>query len=240
MATSRTASIPRRGSRDRRRAILQAAERLFAEHGYARTSMKRLAQAVGVTDAALYNHFGSKREILEALYEERGFYHAIGVLEHLTSERPLERQLVLNALASADLWAQNSDLLRIVFSEVLAGDGSARELHGRIMDRWHVGMRRLLTLYAEQGTLNPEDVEGASDALVRLLFGTMVEKLLQEPAGNGSRPFSEPEFRQMLTDQVALFARSLLSSAPPTTEPAPPISEREDSSPAELGSAPGP
>ncbi len=240
MATSRTASIPRRGSRDRRRAILQAAERLFAEHGYARTSMKRLAQAVGVTDAALYNHFGSKREILEALYEERGFYHAIGVLEHLTSERPLERQLVLNALASADLWAQNSDLLRIVFSEVLAGDGSARELHGRHMDRWHAGMHRLLTLYAEQGTLDPGDVNRASGALVRLLLGRMIEKLLAEPAGNGALPFSQPEFREELTEEVTLFCRSLLSSAPPTTEPAPPISEREDSSPAELGSARGP
>src|SRR3990172_1084369 len=112
--------IPKRRPRDRRRSILRAAERLFAQHGYARTSMKRLAGSVGVTDAALYNHFRSKREILEALYEERGFYHAMDVLEHLPGTRPLERQLILNALASADLWAQNADFLRIVISEVLA------------------------------------------------------------------------------------------------------------------------
>ncbi len=176
--------------------------------------MKRLARAVGVTDAALYNHFGSKRDILEALYEERGFYHGIGVLEHLTSDRPLERQLVLTALASADLWAQNSDLLRIVFSEVLAGDRSARELHGRIMDRWHAGMRRLLSLYAEQGTLDPGDVNRGSAALVRLLQGTMVEKLLAEPAGNGALPFSHAEFREELADTVAAFSRSLSPASP--------------------------
>ncbi len=179
--------------------------------------MKRLARAVGVTDAALYNHFGSKREILEALYEERGFYHGIGVLEHLTSGRPLERQLVLTALASADLWAQNSDFLRIVFSEVLAGDRSARELHGRIMDRWHAGMRRLLSLYAAQGTLEVDDVERSSGALVRLLLGTMVEKLLAEPASDGALPFSHAEFRQELAETVAAFSRSLSPASPAGT-----------------------
>ena len=200
----------RRRPRDRRRVILRAAERLFAERGYARTSMKRLADAVGVTDAALYNHFGSKREILEALYEERGFYQAIDVLEHLPAVRPLDRQLMLTALASADLWAQNADFLRIVISEVLAGDSTAREVHGRIMERWHAGMRRLLSLYAAQGALEPGEVERATEALVHVLFGTMVEKLLHEPSGNGALPFSEPQFRQAMTEEIAVFARALL------------------------------
>lgn len=232
-------SVSRHRPRDRRRRILRAAERLFAQHGYTRTSMKRLAGSVGITDAALYNHFRSKREILEALYEERGFYHAMDVLEHLPGTRPLERQLTLNALASADLWAQNSDFLRIVISEVLAGDRVARSAHNRIMERWHVGMRRLLSLYAAQGIVDPEEVERASDALVRLLFGMMVEKLLQEPAGNGARPFSEPEFRKELAEVVALYCRSLLSSAPPATEPVPPISDYADGRPAELGPTQG-
>jgi AcrR family transcriptional regulator len=189
--------------------------------------MKRLARSVGVTDAALYNHFRSKREILEAVYEERGFYQAIDVLEHLSAVRPLGRQLILTALASADLWAQNSDFLRIVISEVLAGDRTAREIHGRIMERWHAGMRRLLNLYAAQGTLVPDEVERASDALVRLLLGTMVEKLLAEPAGNGALPFSQPEFRQELTDQVRLLSHSLLPAAPQFAAVAPSTPQRD-------------
>jgi len=193
--------------------ILRAAERLFAERGYARTSMKRLAGSVGVTDAALYNHFRSKREILEALYEERGIYQAIDVLERLSGGRPVERQLMLTALASADLWAQNADFLRIVISEVLAGDATARAVHGRIVERWHAGMRRLLSLYAAQGVIDPALVERAADALVRLMFGTMIERLLAEPAGSGSLPFSEPAFRQELTEEVVRFSRVLVSVA---------------------------
>jgi len=41
-----------------------------------------------------------------------GGYQAIDVLERLSGGRPVERQLMLTALASADLWAQNADFLR--------------------------------------------------------------------------------------------------------------------------------
>ena len=211
---------PRRRPRDRRRAIISAAERLFARRGYARTSMKQLAAAVGVSDAALYNHFASKRDILDALYEERGFYHAMEILEHLSGSRRIEDQLVLTTLASADLWAQNADFLRIVIGEVLAGDSVARETHGRIMERWHAGMRRLFVLYASQGALEP-GAAGQAGALVHLLFGSMVAKLLSEPAGTGALPFSQPEFRQKLCDDVRWFIRSLVSGADGTAPVSP-------------------
>ena len=56
------------GRRTRER-ILAAALALFAGQGYAGTSIRDIAQAVGVTKAALYYHFRSKGEILDALTE---------------------------------------------------------------------------------------------------------------------------------------------------------------------------
>lgn len=219
---------PRKRPRNRRRAIISAAERLFADRGYTNTSMKQLAAAVGITDASLYNHFTSKRDILEALYEERGFPQALDVLEHLPGTMSTERQFQMNALASADLWAQNADFLRIVISEVLAGDPVARSVHNQIMERWHAGIRRLLALYATQTVLDPQQIETASAALVHLHFGTMVEKMLEEPAGNGAQPFSEPAFRQKLIDQVTMFCRSLLSTGPPSARQVGTPPEREE------------
>jgi len=43
--------------------ILAEATRLFAEHGYAATSMRRIAQASGCTKAALYYHFQNKEAV---------------------------------------------------------------------------------------------------------------------------------------------------------------------------------
>ena len=51
---------------DTRARILETAAGLFAERGYAGTSMRDLAEKLGVTPAALYYHFPSKGDILQA------------------------------------------------------------------------------------------------------------------------------------------------------------------------------
>ncbi|CAM5723139.1 TetR/AcrR family transcriptional regulator [Streptomyces fumanus] len=50
-----------------RQRILDAATTLFAEHGYAGTSMRDLAQHLGMSSSALYYHFPAKEELLSAL-----------------------------------------------------------------------------------------------------------------------------------------------------------------------------
>jgi AcrR family transcriptional regulator len=54
---------------DTRVRILDAARALFADRGYAGTSMRDLADALGMTKAALYYHFPGKADILLALVE---------------------------------------------------------------------------------------------------------------------------------------------------------------------------
>lgn len=74
-----------RVSGDAREAILDAAFRIFSERGYGATSMRDIADAVGMKAASLYNHFGSKRDIFDALVARETSYveealHAAGAL----------------------------------------------------------------------------------------------------------------------------------------------------------------
>jgi AcrR family transcriptional regulator len=50
-----------------RRALLDAAARLFAENGYHETSVPDIVQAAGVGHGTFYEYFGSRRDILLAL-----------------------------------------------------------------------------------------------------------------------------------------------------------------------------
>jgi AcrR family transcriptional regulator len=51
--------------------ILDAAERLFVEHGFEATSLRQLTTAAGVNLAAVNYHFGSKEELFQAVLTRR-------------------------------------------------------------------------------------------------------------------------------------------------------------------------
>ncbi len=66
------------GTRER---ILDVALELFTDEGYDRTSLREIAERLGVTKAALYYHFPSKADILFALH----------LRMHALIEEPLEQ-----------------------------------------------------------------------------------------------------------------------------------------------------
>ena len=59
-----------RSRSDTRARIQQVAVELFTEHGYEGTSLREIAERLGVTKAALYYHFRSKEDIIESLVED--------------------------------------------------------------------------------------------------------------------------------------------------------------------------
>jgi len=50
--------------------ILDSAAKLFAEKGFTETSVRELANDIGINSASLYNHFSSKNAILEQMLED--------------------------------------------------------------------------------------------------------------------------------------------------------------------------
>ena len=56
---------------DTRERILQTAEHLFAEQGYAPTSLRQIIGKAEVNLAAVHYHFGSKEELLDALVDRK-------------------------------------------------------------------------------------------------------------------------------------------------------------------------
>ena len=65
----RPATTKERKAARTRRMVLDAAERLFAERGFAGTSMRDVARASGVSQALIHHHFGRKRDLYNAVKE---------------------------------------------------------------------------------------------------------------------------------------------------------------------------
>jgi AcrR family transcriptional regulator len=89
---------------DTRELILNTAERLFAEHGFAGTSLRRLTAAAGVNLAAVNYYFGSKAALFQTVIRRRGQScqaEQLRLLEECEAqEQPPSVEALLTALLS--------------------------------------------------------------------------------------------------------------------------------------------
>lgn len=59
---------------DKQIQIMEAAEKLFADKGFAGSSVRDIAEAAGVNLAMISYYFGSKEKLMEAMFQYRGQY----------------------------------------------------------------------------------------------------------------------------------------------------------------------
>ncbi|MBE8523083.1 TetR/AcrR family transcriptional regulator [Amycolatopsis sp. H6(2020)] len=92
----------RRPPEEARRLILDAAERLLAEGGVAAVQIRAIATRVGMTDAGINHHFGTRDCLLEALLRHGGRKIRAGVEEVLDSwlDRGADLGELVDALAA--------------------------------------------------------------------------------------------------------------------------------------------
>jgi AcrR family transcriptional regulator len=121
------------GTRER---ILDIATELFIEHGYDGTSLRQIAEEVGVTKAALYYHFASKAELVAALLEP--FEQVQREWVDSVPDDPTDAQWADSLGTVIDWMVDNRDVFRLfernheVFEALHDENSSHQELHGRI------------------------------------------------------------------------------------------------------------
>jgi len=113
-------------SRDR---ILEAALDLFARHGYAGTSMRQIAAAVGMRASSLYSHFAGKEAILSALIEAYGPASSAGRLASPQYRALQDDPAAFCRRYAADLLGQWLDPSERRFMELLSAEPSRMGEH---------------------------------------------------------------------------------------------------------------
>ncbi|MGB2148069.1 TetR/AcrR family transcriptional regulator [uncultured Cobetia sp.] len=84
----------------RRKELVRIAARLFVEEGFDRTTVRMLAQEMGIKSGSLFHHFADKQEILCAVIEE-GMFSALAIArEHLARCEPCQSSEVTASAAS--------------------------------------------------------------------------------------------------------------------------------------------
>ncbi|WP_328403792.1 TetR/AcrR family transcriptional regulator [Nocardia sp. NBC_00403] len=124
---------------ERRRLLLDAGAKLFAERAYDTVLMEDVATAAGVSRALLYRHFPTKRDLFAGVYQLAA--DRLLVATKLDTETPLREQLSAGLDAHFDYFEANGTTV-ITANKVLAGDptiqaiitGELGELRHRLLE----------------------------------------------------------------------------------------------------------
>jgi AcrR family transcriptional regulator len=116
---------PRPSGSSQRQHILRTALSLMATQGVDGTSMRNLASATGLNVASLYHYFPSKRDLLVAVLEERGFLEDLTVAAETSLSRDPTSSLtdLLDDILQSMLEVE--DFIRLMLGEVMRGDDTA-------------------------------------------------------------------------------------------------------------------
>ncbi len=106
---------------DRREQILEAALRVFARNGYARSTNKDVAQEAGITPGLIYHYFENKEALLQAVIEEASPVQGIRSLTPEMLNQPVETFLhfVLGQMLEIAESERFLQLVRIMLPEML-------------------------------------------------------------------------------------------------------------------------
>lgn len=167
------------GKIETRQAILDAAARLFAEHGADDVRMVDIAREAGVTRQAVYLHFGSRTGLLVALVQ---YVDETGPLAELaqpvwqapTGAEALARFATLQAQYNPHIYP----IAQALMSSRYADEACAAAWHDRMESRRDACRSLMRWLQRDEALAKPWDLEAATDALWALTSIQVWEQLV--------------------------------------------------------------
>jgi len=159
---------------DKRRAILDAAIRVFARQGYHSTRVADIADEAGVAYGLVYHYFDSKEEILNTLFLERWqiMLDAIGEID--ARELPSRDKLRSVAGFIIDSYRHDPDLMKVIIVEVTRAANSFGAVHLEEIRKAYEGIAAIVESAREEGSFK----SGIPSEFAAMCFYGAIEQLL--------------------------------------------------------------
>ena len=158
MSSTRAKAVP-----DRRRAILDAAVRVFARQGFHACRVSDIADEAGVAYGLLYHYFPSKDEVLNTLFLERWGVMLEMIREVDREPKPVREKLGAIASFIVDSYRHDPDMMKVIIVEVTRAANSFGQTHlGQIREAYRL-IGEIVTKAQAEGVFKAEiDAEFAA------------------------------------------------------------------------------
>ena len=210
-----TAPLPsRRRGTQTAESILDAAEACFARKGYAGTTLRDVADGVGIRIPSLYNHFANK-EALYAAVLERGMTPVLEVLSRSVQESgsayPDPALLIREMM---ELLGNRPNLPRLVQYELLAGGQHLAPL----LENWlRPAIAQSLAMLESTPAVNrwkPEQIPFLLVTFFNIVVGHFTTATLTENL-TGSDPLSSAGIEASSAFYAEIFESLIQAAEPP-------------------------
>lgn len=191
-----------------RERIMRAAEELFAERGYARSSTRAIAARAGVNEVTLFRHFGTKQQLLRAVIAaatESGMSALAG--DDLTGDYAADLQRMGRDEVTAMLRWQSA--VRLLVCEAAQDP----ELHAIVVASSGANQARLAAYFRRQvaaGVVRP----GLNPELLAHAFFSLTSSYVMQRTLLGAAAVPGLPVEALAAQLVDIFVRGTVTDAP--------------------------
>ncbi len=199
-------------ARRTRRRIVDAAAELFAEHGYAGTTIDAVATAAGVSRKTVFDSVGGKAQLMKLAYD----FAIVGddepvplagrpEMRAMLAEPDYGKRLAMYASLVVGIDRRLSSAWR-AFEGAATSDPEAAKLYVAMVQQRRQAMQEAAQMFADAGALRPDlDIEVAADLMWFYNDPSLYDKLVRQ------RGWSVDRFQAWLAEALQV---QLLGKAP--------------------------
>lgn len=170
--------------------ILDASIELFSNKGFHGVSIREIARAVGIKESSIYNHFSSKENILDTIFDQ--FQAAME--ETIPSKERIEK--ALEGASFNEFWRMGSvsfasktqtprmgNISKIILYEMFRNERARDLALTELFTRQQDVVRMIFGVMMEKGVIAEVDLDALSNAYSYAMLGMQMEWSLRRSWG---------------------------------------------------------
>ncbi len=195
----------RLSGKERRQQIVEAAIDLFSRKGFTGTTTREIAEAAGISEATIFKHFQTKRELYSAIIEVKSETEELLASAAKAAEAKDDAG-VLRAvgLKMMEQTERDPSLMRLLLFSALEGHELSEIFFESRVRRLHEFLSGYLRKRIEEGRLRPFDALVAARGFIGMVVHYL---LIHELFGVKRPPRSSPE--EVVGTFVSIFLKGI-------------------------------
>jgi len=159
----------------RKRQILEAAIRVFAEKGYHGTKTKEIAERAGVSEGTVFKYFKTKKDILLDLLNTSSIDFLMKMIHEAESEKKDVQEVLVSFLKKyAEFIKNNFELMKLIFYESQFHEDLKKEFLKKVDKKITYLCEELIKEKIKKGEFREVDPRIAVKAFMGMVIGTLI------------------------------------------------------------------